>query len=163
MSCPVRSWIQNSTTVESVTVTIKYQAGAIGLRVTCSSQVTKNCAKPPNTEMPSPYTTDMPVVRTALGKSSGSMVMTGAVCSANNIASKAITVISRALLGADTSHWKHGNSAATVAARAQKITRLRPTRSANRPTKGAATKPMAPSTTLADSVDVAGRPSSLLA
>ena len=113
--------------------------------------------------MPSPYTTDMPVVRTALGKSSGSMVMTGAVCSANNIASKAITVISRALLGADTSHWKHGNSAATVAARDQKITRLRPTRSASRPTKGAATKPMAPSTTLADSVDVAGRPSSLLA
>ena len=90
------------------------------------------------------------------------MVMTGAVCSANNIASKAITVISRALLGADTSHWKHGNSAATVAARDQKITRLRPTRSASRPTK-AATKPMAPSTTLADSVDVAGRPSSLLA
>ena len=38
------------------------------------------------------------------------MVMTGAVCSANNIASKAITVISRALLGADTSHWKHGNN-----------------------------------------------------
>ncbi|KAG1203419.1 hypothetical protein G6F35_012075 [Rhizopus arrhizus] len=104
ISWPVRSWIQNSTTVDSVTVTIKYQAGAIGLPVTCSSQVTKNCAKPPNTEMPSPYTTDIPVVRTAFGNSSGSMVIVGAVCSASRMASSAITVIRRAVLGADTSH-----------------------------------------------------------
>ncbi|MNT87820.1 hypothetical protein D3C72_2282870 [compost metagenome] len=67
------------------------------------------------------------------------------------------------MLGAETSQWKHGSKAHTVAARDQKITFLRPTLSASMPTNGASTKPMAPSTTLANSVDVAGSPSSLVA